>query len=210
MRQHEETLKMVQLTHENISMVEKLDEVRESIIRFRKDHPEFLSEGMDARLEVSILQLKQCRRNVNDIGHSLDMELDRVMNEETDPRSYKSIESSKQMITAETDRQCRLLFPKNGWESKAKVIWHPKNFIRPTQDQTGIIINYYSDWKFRVFDADPLTGEVMKGTRPKVIDIIDFVDMVNTANEMLSYEPLVPEKKLLKNNSLIKANGMHL
>ena len=41
------------------------------------------------------------------------------------------------------------------------------------------------------------------------IDISKDV-MVNTANEMLSYEPLVPEKKLLKNNSLIKANGMHL
>ena len=211
MKLQDEILKIADLSAQNINMIQELNNVSHTIEEFEKLHPEYMNAVLEAKMKLTLQQLKQSRENLNDLGTEIDKSILRTFLKNDPQNAYRSVEASRMIATAETDKKIRLLFPANAYEKSAKVIWHPKGYIRPTQDQNGIIINYYPDWKFSVFEADPVTGKVPDGTVPEVIDCVDFIDIVNLANERLSYEPLtVGKRNLLPSRTNIKPKGISL
>jgi hypothetical protein len=92
------------------------------------------------------------------------MLIDKLQSMELPPH-YRSIETSRQLITSETEKSIKLTFPSDG-NCTAKAVWYPKDYIGPAQDQNRIIIRYYPDWTFQVHEVDPITGRRIGGSIP--------------------------------------------
>ena len=144
-----EANKMMDITSENLTMIRLLSTVQEMIRSFRREHPGMLSPEMDARLVITLNQLNISKDNLNKAGESLDKLLDDKLQGMELPPHYRSIETSRRLITSETEKSIKLTFPSDG-NSTAKAVWYSKDYIGPAQDQNRIIVRYYPDWTFQV------------------------------------------------------------
>lgn len=211
LRDNELVRDTMHLENENLWMLETLETISDRIEFLRKYHPELITPVIDAKLEITLQQLKHAKLDLNDLGKVIDKATYRALLAQENPNRYKSIEASKKLVAGEDQYHYLLMFPNNVWQKSTKLILHSKKYITPTQNENGIIINYYPTWSFEVFDADPLTGKKIQNVAPDVIDQVDFAEMVYSANMVYSYEPLVVGRKnLLTNSPKMKPSGMHM
>ena len=177
-----EAMKMMDITSDNLTMITLLSTVQEMIRTFRREHPGMLPAEADARLVITLNQLNTSKENLNKAGESLDkLLIDKLQSMQLPPH-YRSIETSRQLITSETEKSIKLTFPSEG-NCTAKAVWYPKDYIGPAQDQNRIIIRYYPDWTFQVHEVDPITGRRIGGSIPSNINADSFKEMVTSANE---------------------------
>ncbi len=211
LRDNELVRDTMHLENENLWMLETLETISDRIEFLRKYHPELITPVIDAKLEITLQQLKHAKLDLNDLGKVIDKATYRALLAQENPNRYKSIEASKKLVAGEDQYHYLLMFPNNVWQKSTKLILHSKKYITPTQNENGIIINYYPTWSFEVFDADPLTGKKIQNVAPDVIDQVDFAEMVYSANRVYSYEPLVVGRKNhLTNSTKMKPSGMHM
>ena len=110
-------------------------------------HGDIITDGIEADLKFTEKMLKISIASLNKAGNELTELMMNNINEMAMKPVYQSIETSKMLLSAEAGNGVILKFPSTDKE-KALTIWHPKDYIGPTQDQTGIILRFYPDWKF--------------------------------------------------------------
>ena len=68
MKLQDEILKIADLSAQNINMIQELNNVSHTIEEFEKLHPEYMNAVLEAKMKLTLQQLKQSRANLNDLG----------------------------------------------------------------------------------------------------------------------------------------------
>lgn len=99
-----------------------------------------------------------------------------------DPPHYRSIETSRQLITSENRKEHQADIPIR-WQLYCKGSLVSKGLYRSGTGSEQITIRYYPDWTFQVHEVDPITGRRIGGSIPTNISADSFKEMVTSANE---------------------------
>ena len=187
-----ELQKMMDTDAENLTIARLLTYAKDLSVSFRKNHGDIITDGIEADLKFTEKMLKISIASLNKAGNELTELMMNNINEMAMKPVYQSIETSKMLLSAEAGNGVILKFPSTDKE-KALTIWHPKDYIGPTQDQTGIILRFYPDWKFHVREVDPMTGRETNVCNRMDINADGFLELVRDSNRLFGYGELADD-----------------
>jgi hypothetical protein len=188
----DELRKMMDTDSENLAIVRMLTYAKDMSAEFRKEHKDIITNGVEVDLKFTEKMLKISVASLNRAGNEMTDLMMNNINEMAKKPAYQSIEASKVLLSAEAGNGVILKFP-SADKAKALTIWHPKDYVGPTQDQTGIILRFYPDWKFHVREVDPMTGRETNISNRFDINADGFLELVKDSNRIYGYGELADE-----------------